>query len=522
MNLMDFFINMDVKGDEKVASALKDVDKAADNTTASLDGTTAGAGRFSGGMSKVKAGAMLAGAGIAFLATKLIGSLGDIRSFVDETAGALDELGDFAEANGTTAAAVSQLGYAAQLSGSDISAVKSTISGLNSKIGEAALGVGRGGKMFAKFGINVKDANGKVKDTTSILEEIAGKMQGLSNQEAIAMANKLGVDSSLVPLLLKGKEGIAALTAEAAKNGAVTNDQAAAAGAYADMMDKTNARIQGVKNSVATALMPAMTELGTKIADVTEQTAGWLQENDLLLPVIEVLGGTAIVAMVAAIGLLLAPLWGVVAAIGLLLAPLWGVVAATMAWTAALLMNPITWMVLAVVTLIAGIVALIYWIIQNKQIFISAYEAMRAKIMSVIEAMKAKWEELRAWIVSKIEALKAAFSNFIGILSGIDWAAPFIPLMTLIDTIIGNLNKITGWKMPSFGTGGFFGGGSSAGTASPTASTSPVSWRGGGNGIVNNNQKYTVAVNAPNNSNPRQVANLVDRQFKGAAMSGTA
>ena len=508
MNLMDFFINMDVKGEEKVAGALKDVDKAAASTTASLDGTTAGAGRFSGGMSKVKAGAMLAGAGIAFLATKLIGSLGDIRSFVDETAGALDELGDFAEANGTTAAAVSQLGYAAQLSGSDMDAVKSTISGLNSKIGEAALGVGRGGKMFAKFGINVKDASGKVKDTTSILEEIAGKMQGLSNQEAIAMANKLGIDSSLVPLLLKGKEGIAALTAEAAKNGAVTNDQAAAAGTYADMMDKTDARIQGVKNSVATALMPAMTELGTKIADVTEKTVGWLQENDLLLPVIEVLGGTAIVAMTAAIGLLLAPLWGAVAA--------------TVAWTAALLMNPITWIVLAVVALTAGIVALIYWIIQNKQIFINAYEAMRAKIMSVIDAMKAKWEELRAWVVSKIEALKAAFSNFIGILSGIDWAAPFRPLMMLIDTIIGNLNKITGWKMPSFGTGGFFGGGSSAGTASPTASTSPVSWRGGGNGTVNNNQKYTVAVNAPNNSNPRQVAGLVDRQFKGAAMSGTA
>ena len=508
MNLMDFFINMDVKGEEEVAGALKDVDKAAASTTASLDGTTAGAGRFSGGMSKVKAGAMLAGAGVAFLATKLIGSLGDIRSFVDETAGALDELGDFAEANGTTAAAVSQLGYAAQLSGSDIGAVQSSIQGLNSKIGEAALGVGRGGKMFAKFGIDVKDANGKVKDTSVVLAEIAGKMQGLSNQEAIAMASKLGIDASLVPLLLKGKEGIAALTAEAAKNGAVTNEQAAAAGAYADMMDKTNARIQGVKNSVATALMPVMTELGTKIADVTEKTAGWLQENDLLLPVIEVLGGTAIVAMVAAIGLLLAPLWGVVAA--------------TVAWTAALLMNPITWIVLAVVALIAGIVALIYWIIQNKQIFINAYEAMRAKIMSVIDAMKAKWEELRAWIVSKIEALKAAFSNFIGILSGIDWAAPFRPLMMLIDTIIGNLNKITGWKMPSFGTGGFFGGGSSAGTASPTASTSPVSWRGGGNGIVNNNQKYTVAVNAPNNSNPRQVAGLVDRQFKGAAMSGTA
>ena len=502
---MDFFINMDVKGEDKVASALNDVNKAASNTTSSLDGTTAGADRFSGGMGKIKAGAMLAGAGVAFLATKLIGSLGGIRSFVDETASALDELGDFADANGTTAAAVSQLGYAAQLSGSDMDAVKSSIGGLNAKIGEAALGVGRGGKMFERFGIKVKDAKGNVKDTSVVLEEIAGKMQGLSNQEAIAMASKLGIDSSLVPLLLKGKEGIAALTAEAAKNGAVTNEQATAAGAYADMMDKANARIQGVKNSVATALMPAMTELGTKLADVTEKTVGWLQQNNLLLPVVKILGGTAIVAMVAALGLLLVPLWGAVAA--------------TVAWTAALLLNPITWIVLAVVALIAGIVALVYWIVQNKQIFISAYEAMRAKVMAVIDAMKAKWEEFKAWVMAKVEALKTAFSGFIGYLGSINWLAPFKPMLSFLDTIWQKIKSISSFSMPSWLGGS--GGAPTAGTGSPVASTSPVSWRGGG-GVVNNNQKYTVAVNAPNNSNPRQVATMVDRQFKGAAMSGTA
>jgi hypothetical protein len=506
MNLMDFFINMDVKGEEKVAAALKSVDSAANHTTGSLDGTTAGAGRFAGGMEKMKLGAMLAGAGVAFLATKLIGSLGDIRAFVDETAGALDELGDFAEANGTTAAAVSQLGYAAQLSGSDIGAVQSSIQGLNAKIGEAALGVGRGGKMFAKFGIDVKDANGKVKDTSVVLAEIAGKMQGLSNQEAIAMASKLGIDASLVPLLLKGKEGIAALTAEAAKNGAVTNEQAAAAGAYADMMDKNNAKIQGVKNAVATALMPAMTKLGTKLADVTEQTANWLVKNELLEPVVMALGGTAIAAMVGALVLLLAPLWGAVAA--------------TIAWTAALLLNPITWIVLAVVALVAGIVLLIQWIIANKQIFIAAYEAMRAKVQAVIDAMKAKWEEFKAWVMAKVEALKAAFSGFIGFLSSIDWLAPFRPMLSFLDTIWEKIKSIGSFSMPSW-MGGSGGGAPAGGSSSPTASTSPVSWRGGG-GVVNNNQKYTVAVNAPNNSNPRQVASLVDRQFKGAAMSGTA
>lgn len=471
MKLMDFFIQIGVK-DDGAKKSLDDIDNSAQ-----------GAGRSFG---KLNGAAMLAGAGILYLGAKLTESLGSIASFVDETAGALDELGDFAEANGTTAAAISQFGYAAQLSGSDIDAVKSTIAGLNQKIGEAAIGVGRGGKMFQKFGINVKDSSGKVKDTSKILEEIAGKMEGLSNQEAIAMASKLGIDASLVPLLLKGKDGIKALTDEAQRNGAVTNEQAAAAGAYADMMDKNKAKIEGVKNAVATALMPALADLGTKIADVTEKTADWLIKNDLLEPVIMVLGGTAIAAMAGALWLLLAPL-----------VPL---IAATWAFTAALLANPITWIVLAVVALIAGIVLLVQWISTNRAAFVAAYEAMKVAVAGFIAYFKGLWESARAWVVGKIEALKAAFWSFIGTLQSIDWLAPFRPMLDFLDMIWQKIQSIASFKMPSFSMPSWMGG-----SSTPTSSTAPSSGRGF-SPLASNTINNHVTVNAGSNASPAQIA----------------
>ena len=504
MKLMDFFIEIGVK-DEGAVKSINQIDNSASHLPGTFDTAGAGANRLGGAFTRLRAGAMLVGAGLVYLGTKIIESIGAMASFVDATAGALDELGDFAEANGTTAAAISQLGYAAQLSGSDVDAVKSSIAGLNAKIGEAGLGVGRGAKLFEKFGIKVKDAKGKIRDTSDVLADIAGKMQGLSNQEAIAMASKLGIDASLVPLLLKGKDGIEQLTAAAKKNGAVTDEQAAAAGAYADMMDKAKFKIDGVKNAVATALMPSLSQLGEKLADVTEKTANWLVENELLEPVLYAIGGVAIMAIVG----------GLVA----LLAPLWAIIAATWAWTAALLANPLTWIILLVVGLIAAIVLLINWIIQNKAIFIAAYESMRAKVMAVIEAIKAKWNEFTAWISAKVEAIKQTFAGWISYLQGIDWLAPFRPMLAFFDMIMDKIRSVMSFKMPSWLGGS---GGSSTGSTpgSPLASLSPTAGRG--NSLVNNNQQYNVNVAANNVSSPSRVADLSMRGLRSAAMAGTA
>lgn len=182
-----------------------------------------------------------------------------VGAFITKVGYGIDDLGDFAEAEQVAVDVVSEFGYAAQLSGSDLNAMKASISAVNKTVGEAVLGIGRGAMTFQKLGMSAKNADGSVKSFDQILEEVSDKMQGLSRQEAIAMAEKLGIDRSLIPMLLKGKEHIAALREEARAFGSVTEEDAEKAGLFADAMDRTHFMLAGLAKQIAVNLMPAMT-----------------------------------------------------------------------------------------------------------------------------------------------------------------------------------------------------------------------------------------------------------------------
>lgn len=184
-----------------------------------------------------------------------------VGAFITKIGYGIDDLGDFAEAEQVAVDMVSELGHAAQLSGSDLNAVKSSISAVNKTVGEAVLGIGRGAMTFKKLGMSAKNADGSVKSFDQILDEVSDKMQGLSRQEAIAMAEKLGIDRSLIPMLLKGKEHIAALREEARALGSVTADDAEKASQFADAMDRTRFMLYGLSKQIAVNLMPAMTNM---------------------------------------------------------------------------------------------------------------------------------------------------------------------------------------------------------------------------------------------------------------------
>lgn len=184
-----------------------------------------------------------------------------VGAFITKIGYGIDDLGDFAEAEQVAVDMVSELGRAAQLSGSDLNAVKSSISAVNKTVGEAVLGIGRGAMTFNKLGMSAKNADGSVKSFDQILEEVSDKMQGLSRQESIAMAEKLGIDRTLIPMLLKGKEHIAALREEARAFGSVTAEDAEKAGLFADAMDRTRFMLGGLTKQIAVNLMPAMTNM---------------------------------------------------------------------------------------------------------------------------------------------------------------------------------------------------------------------------------------------------------------------
>lgn len=184
-----------------------------------------------------------------------------IGAFVKSVADGIDELGDFAEVEQVSIEALQELGYAAQLNGSSIDAVKGSVSGLNRTIGEAVLGIGRGAATFEKLGMSAKNADGSIKSVDELLAEVSEKMQGLSRQEAIALAEKLGIDRSLVPLLMKGREELEKFREEARAFGLATEEDAAKAGALNDSFDRMMFMVGAISKSVAVGLMPRMTEL---------------------------------------------------------------------------------------------------------------------------------------------------------------------------------------------------------------------------------------------------------------------
>lgn len=195
-----------------------------------------------------------------------------IGLFVFQVADGLDTLGDFAEQEQVSAEAIQELGYAAQLNGSSIDALKSSISGLNSVTGQAITGLGRGKKAFEKFGLEAKKQDGSVKSFDELLGEIAAKMQGMDRSSAINMAQKLGIDRSLIPLLIKGKDAIEAYRLEARELGITTESEIAEAGKFADEYDRLKFTFLGAARGIAVQLMP-------QIREAITATRKWFVEN---------------------------------------------------------------------------------------------------------------------------------------------------------------------------------------------------------------------------------------------------
>lgn len=194
--------------------------------------------------SVLKVGAIATGAavGIGLLVEKVAGSMGELYSF--------------AELNEVSARSVAALGKIAVENDSSLEGMKSTIQSVNRVIGEAALGVGRGAMTFEKLGMSAKRADGSVKNVDDILGEVADKMAGMSRQEQIALANKLGIDPQFVKVLEKGAENLAKLREEAElMNPFTENDYK-----LADEVDKLFIKAKGTlgvfTKMVGVALLP--------------------------------------------------------------------------------------------------------------------------------------------------------------------------------------------------------------------------------------------------------------------------
>ena len=192
MTILDTFFILFEANTEKLDKGLGDAEKKSEGLLDKLKKIDPAATKAGEGLFKVVGQAAgLLGIGL---------SIGALVAGIKSTAAAYDELGKLASRFRSTADAVDEFRDAASLLGIDEEKSTGALIGLETAVQDTFLGLGRAKVVFEELGIAVTDANGKIKPTTEVMGELAGKLSGLERGTQIRVMERLGLDPSLLKL----------------------------------------------------------------------------------------------------------------------------------------------------------------------------------------------------------------------------------------------------------------------------------------------------------------------------------
>jgi hypothetical protein len=257
--------------------------------------------------------------GIAALATGLTAFAGGMLAWANSIASAADVVTDLSDTIGVSVESIGELSYAAQLTGSSAESMRSSLSGLSRTVGLAAQGMGRGKEVLEKLGISARDASGQIKSADVVFMEFAQRANemGLSNQERLGFASRLGIDENMIQLLNLSGDEIDSLRKKAVLLGRMSREQADEMAAYNDSIDSLKMGFAGLKTQLSVALVPQMKVFAELMTDKIIGSAEFLSRalkglgsifevvtNSIvrMLPVFGLLGAAFVISKVLALG----------------------------------------------------------------------------------------------------------------------------------------------------------------------------------------------------------------------------
>lgn len=298
----------------------------------------------------------------------------------------------------------------------------------------------------AELGLSFMDANNQLLSMPEILDQLRGKFGDTMDAAEKMELQKAFGDTEAVALidLMYSKTGelqdnILAVYDSMRYGTGVAHDMASAINeTEPDKYQRTQQQIQNIKESIGNSLLPTINDMLAVGENVLSKIDNWVGKNQELVRIIMIvviaLGGFltvggGIIAVVGGVGLIFTKtagliqgfvsvalkLPGLLATATTVLGPL---IASVWSFTVALLANPITWIVIGIVALIAGIVLL-----YNK------CEWFRDLVDGII-----------SWIS---DALGAAFDFIRSIFSGIG---------NIISTVMGGAAKMVGKHLDNMQT----------------------------------------------------------------------
>lgn len=172
--------------------------------------------------------------------------------FIKESADGFEQVAHLANRVNTTADAIKKLGYIAQFTGSSVEAAEISLDGLNRAAGSAALGVGRSKKIFQEIGVNIRDSNGRLKDTTELLYEVGNAVKGMERGKQLAVLSRLGIDPTLINALTTDVTKLSNEYDRVMKSAGIDNNKAAeSAVRFAEASKRVGNIWKAIKDAVA-------------------------------------------------------------------------------------------------------------------------------------------------------------------------------------------------------------------------------------------------------------------------------
>jgi hypothetical protein len=198
-----------------------------------------------------------------------------VADFVGEITEAGATIEHLSQQLGMPASEISRFAFAAKSMGLDTEQAAKMLERLAKSAEEAAHGGNAYARAFADVGVDVKDANGKIKGTAELLNDLADAFQKSGDgtgKLAIAMELMGRSGADMIPLLNEGSSGLKEMGEQAQRTGSIiTGSMAAAMEETSRRTTMMKASFSGLSQTFYDAVEPA---IDLFITDITDATVG--------------------------------------------------------------------------------------------------------------------------------------------------------------------------------------------------------------------------------------------------------
>lgn len=311
-----------------------------------------------------------------------LASVGFIMSEVKNLTAVADELGKIADRIGADAPKLQSWAEASKLAGGSVQAFYGTAEQLGAELQKIAVtGKSRLLPFFESMGVATLDASGKARDVFDVLTDVAGAVEGMDKATSSGMLKRLQLDKGTIGLLQMGKKGMQDLIRYERELGVFQKEDTVIAANYNDAMDRFARTLNMSFLPVMRLFAPVLTEA----AKAMTSAFVFMQKHSLALEI--ALAGIALVVT----ALVLPSLWSLFIAI---------------------MTNPITWIIAAIVGLILILEDLYVYAKGGKSQFESLWKTLGTG-EEVMAALQGAWDFLKAAAQFAWEILKFILKDLI-------------------------------------------------------------------------------------------------------------